>query len=163
MDSFCNLTFSLCTSNLSVFFRFSAKWNCKRRKALGLVIRFMIRKCCKPLLCIALIKSLNATLKSASTLKHSYMKGPSPLKGDKMWTFIRLQAIFKLSVQNCSFNALSFKIILNIYLFSIFLFLIHGNLFLSIFTSLFVTILRKISNYHLLNLPRNLHNFSIFL
>ena len=41
------------------------------------------------------------------------------------------------------------KLFLIIYLFTIFFFLIHGNVFLSIFAYLVVSILYKISNYHL--------------
>ena len=44
-----------------------------------------------------------------------------------------------------------------------FRFLIHGNLFLSLFAKLLVLILFKISNDHLHYLPRSLRNFGISL
>ena len=81
----------------------------------------------------------------------STLKGASLLNSDQMWTF-------KLILNNGR-GTFTYKIALRS---AIFYFLIHGDLFLSLFPYLFVSILCKISNDHLHHLPRNLRNFSIF-
>ena len=74
----------------------------REKRRWGGVIRFILKKS-KTLLCIfPLLLRVLAFFKELST---STVKGASPLKGDKMWTFKRLQATLKLSVKNCSFNA----------------------------------------------------------
>ena len=47
-DSFCNLIFSLCASNLLVFFRFFAEWNYEREEALGVLdsyLKNVVKRC----------------------------------------------------------------------------------------------------------------------
>ena len=82
----------------------------------------------------------------------STLKGASLLNSDQMWTF-------KLILNNGR-GTFTYNIALRS---AIFYFLIHGDLFLSLFPYLSVSILYKTSNDHLHHLPRNLRNFSIFL
>ena len=82
----------------------------------------------------------------------STLKGASLLNGDQMWTS-------KLILNNGR-GTFTYNIALRS---AIFYFLIHGDLFLSLFPYLSVSILYKTSNDHLHHLPRNLRNFSIFL
>ena len=81
----------------------------------------------------------------------STLKGASLLNGDQMWTF-------KLILNNGR-GTFTYNIALRS---AIFYFLIHGDLFLSLFPYLSVSILYKTSNDHLHHLPRNLRNFFFF-